>query len=327
MSRIIIGIHGLGNKPPKKILENWWYLALLEGLGQISHPEVFFNFELIYWADILHAVPLDPEETDHSSPYYIAEPYVAAVQNSIRHPSNFRRKLLDFLEKEFDRLSKQNGISRPLNSFSNLIIRHYFKDLDQYYSGKVIDKEQGDIEAKTAIRNQLISILKKYQNQEILLIAHSMGSIVAYEVLSLINDFEGIDTLVTIGSPLGQPFVINKFKNESEYLTAEEDNPKTPEAIRKKWYNFTDLEDKIAINYDLADDYSENSKGIQVVDKEVYNNYAFEDKPNPHKLFGYLRTAEIAEVVYQFLSEDQSRLEFWLKNKFHKLRKKFFRKI
>jgi len=327
MGRIIIGIHGLGNKPPLNILENWWYLALREGLVRIGHPEVYFNFQMVYWADILHPSPLNPEETDPKSPYFISEPYVAAGENSIRNPSKFRRKLLDFLEKEFDRLSKQNGISAPFNSFTNLIIRHYFKDLDQYYSGEFVDPHQGEIQTKIAIRNRLISVLRKFGNYEILLIAHSMGSIIAYEVLSLIENFKGVDALITAGSPLGQPFVINKFRNESGNLTGEEDKPKTPETVLRYWYNLADLEDKIAINYDLADDYSTNSRGIQVVDKEVINNYIYEDKPNPHKLFGYLRTTEMAEVIYQFLSEDRNRLEFWLYNKFQEIRKKLFGKI
>jgi len=32
MANIIIGIHGLGNKPPKPLLEHWWKLAMIEGL-------------------------------------------------------------------------------------------------------------------------------------------------------------------------------------------------------------------------------------------------------------------------------------------------------
>jgi len=32
MANIIIGIHGLGNKPSRHFLEYWWKLAMEEGL-------------------------------------------------------------------------------------------------------------------------------------------------------------------------------------------------------------------------------------------------------------------------------------------------------
>jgi len=31
MDKIIIGIHGIGNKPPEDILRNWWLDSILEG--------------------------------------------------------------------------------------------------------------------------------------------------------------------------------------------------------------------------------------------------------------------------------------------------------
>ena len=34
--KVIIGIHGLANKPEKKYLEPWWKSAILEGLEKIA---------------------------------------------------------------------------------------------------------------------------------------------------------------------------------------------------------------------------------------------------------------------------------------------------
>jgi hypothetical protein len=62
MSKIIIGIHGLGNKPPKDLCEKWWKKSLREGLNSIGRKYFNFNFELVYWADILHPTPLNPNE-------------------------------------------------------------------------------------------------------------------------------------------------------------------------------------------------------------------------------------------------------------------------
>ena len=78
MSKIIIGIHGLGNKPPKKILEKWWKAAIQEGLQAAGYPKQYFKFELVYWAPVLHSIPLNPNETNPKSPFYIEFPYLPA---------------------------------------------------------------------------------------------------------------------------------------------------------------------------------------------------------------------------------------------------------
>lgn len=76
MTKIIIGIHGLGNRPPKDILEKWWLEAICEGL--IKTDDFLFkpNFELVYWADILNDKPLNSLITDPENPYYLDEPYI-----------------------------------------------------------------------------------------------------------------------------------------------------------------------------------------------------------------------------------------------------------
>jgi hypothetical protein len=48
MSKIIIGIHGLGNKPPKTILTEWWGKSILEGLKKYNFHIPDFEFELVY---------------------------------------------------------------------------------------------------------------------------------------------------------------------------------------------------------------------------------------------------------------------------------------
>ena len=49
MRKVIIGIHGLGNKPPKALLKIWWKKAIREGLKAIGHSRFFVKFELIYY--------------------------------------------------------------------------------------------------------------------------------------------------------------------------------------------------------------------------------------------------------------------------------------
>jgi hypothetical protein len=83
MSKIIIGIHGMGNKPSSKTLSAWWKAPIQEGLKKIKKPKRFFNFKLFYWAHYLHQTPLEPEIKDKNHPLYIEDPYFHAPKNVI----------------------------------------------------------------------------------------------------------------------------------------------------------------------------------------------------------------------------------------------------
>ncbi len=83
----------------------------------------------------------------------------------------------------------------------------------------------------------------------------------------------------------------------------------------RNWYNFSDLEDKVAINYNLGDDYDENSHHIRANDKIVLNNYEHNGHRNPHKIYGYLRTPEFAEIIDEFLIRGRNKNLIWLMEK------------
>ena len=76
---------------------------------------------------------------------------------------------------------------------------------------------------------------------------------------------------------------------------------KAPDNILKGWYNLSDLDDKIAINYNLGDDFDPNIRQIGPRDVIVYNTYEYKGKKNPHAIFGYLRTPEMSELIDKFL--------------------------
>ena len=61
MSKVIIGIHGLGNKPPKPLLKKWWKASIDEGLQKAGKTDLKYQFEMVYWADILHKKPFQTD--------------------------------------------------------------------------------------------------------------------------------------------------------------------------------------------------------------------------------------------------------------------------
>lgn len=305
MSKVIIGIHGLGNKPSKKTLEKWWRESIIEGLNGINKRKIEFNFELIYWADVLYEKPLDETIKDKDNPYYLEEKYNPAPKNFNPKPHPYRRKILGFLEDQMDKFFLNKDLSINYSFISDTIIHKYFKELGIYYKEERYDTNNIKRAAKDLIRTKVVEVLNKHKQDNIMFIAHSMGSIIAFDVLTfMIPDIE-IETFVTMGSPLGLPIIISKIaeeKNMKEHIT---EKLETPPGVKRNWFNFSDLEDKVALNYDLGDDYSANSNGVTATDITVNNNYEMNGVRNPHKSYGYLRVPEFSEVLFDFLNKEK----------------------
>ena len=301
MSKIIIGIHGLRNKPPRRVLKRWWKRSIREGLKAVGRPRWFFRFRLVYWADILHARPLNPREKNREHPRYLKSPYRAASDLKPKKNSALRKKVLEALEKQMDRIFLNDDLSINFSRITDFVIRRYFEDLDAYYSRTVLDRRKGNLPAKNLIQERLIRALRKHRKKQILLIAHSMGSIIAYDVLTRLVPEVTIDTFVTIGSPLGMPVIMGKILAEQD-VSSTKKKLTVSENVLGHWFNFADLEDRVALNYNLADDYEKNSHGVCVVDTVVFNDYEMEGERNPHKSYGYLRTPKLAEVIHHFLN-------------------------
>lgn len=306
MARIIIGIHGLGNKPSRTILQRNWKKALCEGMKRQGHPVVPFRFRLVYWADLFHPEPLDPGVTATDSPLYDDEPYVPSAKAGALRPSRLREKLLSFINSQLNSLFLNDDMTINFQGIADNVIHKYFNDLEVYYCMSCLSTKARGKLVRDAIQDILRKVLDQYRGEEIMLIAHSMGSIIAYDVMTQGTSPVEIDTFVTIGSPLGIPVVMSKIATEQTKRLMKGVKPVVPEAVRHTWFNLSDLKDNITINYDLRDDFRQNSAGTGITDLVVVNDYEYQGKENPHKSFGYLRTAEMADIVHGFLNRKGS---------------------
>jgi hypothetical protein len=306
MSKVIIGIHGLGNKASAKTLKTWWEKAMREGLSNAGFNSRLPKFELIYWADILYDEPLDETITDERHPLFLKEKYVKGTKiiTGMQHP--FRKKFLDWFDEAADKIFLNEDMTVNYSFISNKIIHKYFKDLETYYeNGKISSKGQTFL-ARNEIRRRAIEILKKYDGYDIFLVAHSMGSIIAFDVLTFNLPELKIKTFATIGSSLGITVVRSKIAQEKKIVLNDNHKLKTPKGVQQ-WYNFSDLEDDVAINYSLEKDFDENEDGVKPVDFIVNNNYEIDNEKNPHKSFGYLRTPEFSNILVEFIKKKRFR--------------------
>jgi len=298
MAKVIIGIHGLGNKPPKGLIEHWWKLAIREGFEKAGLAVPKFKFELVYWADLVYDKPENFEEKDEESPYFLEEPYHRSTNKKLEPKDNsFRKKVLQFIENQLEKVFLNEDLSLNYHSVTDAIMRKYFKELEMYYG-----EEDANRELQKETRKRLMNTLRKYQYDDVLLIGHSMGSIIAYDLLQFELSKFSIHTFVTMGSPLGLPFIRSKIADELKRKNLGL-NICTPNSISNSWYNFADLEDKIALNFDLNNDFTPNLFGNQVKDIEITNDYETDGKRNPHKAFGYLRSKEFIDVLNTFIKE------------------------
>ncbi len=316
MRRIIIGIHGLGNKPSPPVLASWWRKSVYEGLSAIGHPRRRLPFELVYWADILHPVAQDRSVQDANDVRFLDEPWTPSPGLHVAKSYLMRKALLNLFEKQLKRLKLDGEGNIIWKHITDLVLQRYFSDLDCYYSNCLKPAKNGVQPVRDRIRSRLAEVLRQHRGKEIMLIAHSMGSIIAYDVLTHIVPDVPIHTLVTIGSPLGVPVVIHKIKKE---LNLSNGAPPTPDAIQVQWCNLADLEDKVALDYKLSDDYTANRHGIAPLDLQVYNNYTLKHRKNPHKVYGYLRTPELARLCFDFLYKDEPAARVQRQDLFYKV--------
>lgn len=326
MSKIIIGIHGLGNKPEKDILEKWWLQSICEGLKKVNRFTFEPKFKMVYWADILNKKPLSELIDDIENPFFLDEPYSPATNNTKPANNSKRKKFLGFLEDQLDKIFLNDDLTTNFNFISDLIFKKYFMELEVYYAKQPAVNDASFKSVKEIIRDRLANTLKKYKRDDILLIAHSMGSIIAYDVCSFTTPEIKIDTLVTMGSPLGIPIILSKIAEERKLIDPNIKKLKSPQNITKSWFNFADIEDNVAHNYNLADDFESNDRGVKVTDAVVVNDYIVKGERNPHKSYGYLRAPEFSNILADFLERDTSKLALWLEKKVYEL-KNIFKKI
>jgi len=281
-TKLIIGIHGLKNKPEPNILRGWWTAAISEGISRnCEGQKVEVDFVLAYWAGVMYSSPVVVAEE--------AEPYVAAGSSGpLPKAGTSIRKIAAARIQEGAGKVLELVFGTPVTED---LVREALKteapDLHRY---------RHDRAAREAVQERLRERLRSAlaEGRQIMLIAHSMGSIIAYDVLAATGrSLPGlrISHFVTVGSPLGLAPV-------KEIVAA----PLSVPDCVARWSNFADPRDRVA-RWDtrLSSDYRENSAGSAISDHLVINGYVSPaGKSNPHKIYGYLRTPEMSRLIASF---------------------------
>lgn len=151
------------------------------------------------------------------------------------------------------------------------------------------------------IREQLKIVLRPLlkNNSDVLLIGHSMGSIIIYDTLwelSHLESFQNKIDLLTLGSPLGMNYVRRRLKG-NQYTGKN----KYPTNIRN-WTNISAVGDITSLDRVFSKDFAEMQKleileSIKDYCEGIFNFFRNEEGLNCHRSYGYLINSTVSEVI------------------------------
>jgi len=135
----------------------------------------------------------------------------------------------------------------------------------------------------------------------ILLIAHSMGSVIAYDALWEMSrdshdEFE-VSLLLTTGSPLGQNYLQRRIFGNDRSGAA-----RYPTNI-SRWINLAAAGDMTAVDPVLKNDFGE-MVDLQLIDDiediEIFNHFRLDGVLNVHAEYGYFTNKVTASIVAEW---------------------------
>lgn len=142
----------------------------------------------------------------------------------------------------------------------------------------------------------------------VLLIGHSMGSVIAYDALWQLSRPPGeasVDTFLTMGSPLGQRYIQTRLLGSKQTRW-----PRYPSNIAR-WINLSAVGELTAIDRKLQNDFGVMQElGLleSFEDHEIYNWFRMGGELNVHAEYGYLANPVTARIVADWFTEQQNQL-------------------
>ena len=287
---LIIYIPGLLPKPEAEIHRDALLRCLLAGLRRVDADVADAiaatptRFEVVSWTHDFYKRHRNIN-IDQAAIEAVVEQSVA-TERDIAEASIWSRRLTRWIYRLGDMLPFL------IPHFATERMEVHLRDLRRYQRNSKGIAEQ--------IRNLLKVPLLAASAAErpILLIAHSMGSVIAYDSLWELSHRQGnppaIDLFLTMGSPLGQRLIQKQLMGN---MGSRKD--RYPGNIRR-WKNLTAVGDLTAIDPWLADDFKEMlDLGLvdEIEDEEVLNNFRLRGVLNVHAEYGYLANEKTAHTI------------------------------
>jgi len=290
---LIIYVPGLLPKPKPGLHRQGLLRCIVAGLRRIdvavadaveANPE---NFELVSWTFEFYGAHRD-YELDRSAIDAVIEQRQASARD-IAEASAWSRRLTRWIYALGDMLPFL------IPHLASERMEVHLRDLKRYERNK-------EAIADRIKRMLKVPLLAASGGQRpVLLIAHSMGSIIAYDSLWELSHEHGnpadVDLLLTMGSPLGQRFMQKRIRGHDK-----SGRERYPHNIRH-WTNLTAVGDLTAIDPWLGKDFAEMIElGVvgAIDDRRVSNYFRLDGKLNVHAEYGYLANGKTAHTIAEW---------------------------
>jgi hypothetical protein len=317
----IIMIHGRASKPAAEVNHELWRHTLVENI-RVSHrslarsldlhPEVFVS---AYWADVVpHHIP---DDAAYCRKLRIQVDRVIAERRTIRdhfHVGMGERVGSFFQDRGVDLAKLLIGALDIKDEVMTYFLRETeLYDRDQY----IADRMRAPLEA--ALRDAWNSGMKP------VVIAHSMGSFIAYDVLWRFShrrasgfaayNRKRVKIFVSLGSPLGDASVRNLLFARHHRQHGRRQYPTNIDS----WHNYACLGDVVAHQKNFHDIFYQPMRALQLFPADrkfrtidyVNLHNPFEvvshagnrgrEKRNPHKSYGYLAQPRLGSWLADYL--------------------------
>lgn len=287
-ARTVIYIHGIGNKPAEAILTSQWDRALF---GQRMGDKT----RMAYWVNRRRHGPPTEEESDdedHSVSPSTMRQFAARATDIdpdhemlIKHLATgpaeeaFLREVRDHVEANVTQASVgAKGASNVVwDGLSWLFTGAFLRDVHDFFF---------DPAERTRMKQSLMDVVVP-GGAPFVVISHSQGTMIAYDVLSELDPVKcPVKLFITLGSPLGLEPVLSRF-----YKWKKTKKLHVPPGV-ERWLNVANRGDVVSMDVDLRDEVKGDGFSNEVVDSP---NQALQD--DKHSATGYLRVAAVQTAL------------------------------
>lgn len=293
----IIYVPGIKPKPPAAQHRAALWRCLVEGVRR-ADPAVSADmarhpgcFHLVSWAHVFYESQRDLALDEPGIARLLAMPGPAA--EDVREASSVRRRFkrrLYLLSDAFPLLFELVG---------DPTVKATLEDTRRYFGN-----EGGS--AVTVRQMVADALLESWQaGRRVLLIGHSLGSVIAFDVLwELSHRFaiaERLDLFMSVGSPLGLTFVRERLLGARE-----QGRRRFPTNIRR-WLNLAAVGEMTALDRRLADDFAE-MRALGLIEElsdrlDLQTWYRGAEGLNVHKCYGYMANPVLGGAVARWWRE------------------------
>lgn len=304
MSRHLVFVHGRDFKPSADALWALWEEALGSAIQRHygKAMEAFRTEEKswVYFGDLTNE-RLSRKGRSYDEGADVADRGHALTQlKAIRKRDFVSRGLYEGLPGRSPLKEFAADVAMPLLNTLRLTDRAIARVAPEYTSYWHDDDGYGN-ELRRRLRETLVPLLSR--GEEIMLITHCLGSLVAYDTLWELghgdDQPEGrISLWLTFGSPLGDEATKRRLKGAKERAAR-----RYPTNVTE-WVNVSAEDDYISHDKTVADDFDAMVKGHQISrirDYRIYNLTTRFGRSNPHSSLGFLSHPRIAKLVSDWL--------------------------